>query len=162
MMPTRLGNALRSAEDTAGQQYGLDAITTAPHFALIAPESHVAYLRDSREQFDLAVRLCSVSLLATVITVPAVFADGLWLLLALVPYTLAYVAYRAAVSAADEFTTAVSTIIDLDRFALYQHLGIRRPRNSTEERTTNAKLVRLLRRDPNVRLGYVRETQAKE
>lgn len=148
MMPTRLGNALRAVEDRAGRQYGLDAITVAPHLALIAPESHVAYLQDSREQLDLAVRLCSVSLLATVITVPAVLTDGLWLLLALVPYTLAYVAYRAAVSAADEFMTAVSTIIDLDRFALYRHLGLRRPRTTHQERRRNEKLMLLLQNEP--------------
>lgn len=148
MMPTRLGNALRAVEDRAGRQYGLDAITVAPHLALIAPESHVAYLQDSREQLDLAVRLCSVSLLATVITVPAVLTDGLWLLLALIPYTLAYVAYRAAVSAADEFMTAVSTIIDLDRLALYRHLGLSRPQTTHQERRRNAKLMLLLQNEP--------------
>lgn len=147
-MPTRLGNALRALEDRAGRQYGLDAITVAPHLALIAPESHVAYLQDSREQLDLAVRLCSVSLLATVITVPAVLTDGLWLLLALIPYALAYIAYRAAVSAADEFMTAVSTIIDLDRFALYRHLGLRRPRTTHQERHRNEKLMLLLQNEP--------------
>lgn len=147
-MPTRLGNALRAVEDRAGHQYGLDAITVAPHLALIAPDSHVAYLQDSREQLDLAVRLCSVSLLATVITVPATLTDGLWLLLALVPYALAYVAYRAAVSAADEFTTALSTIIDLDRFALYRHLGLRRPRTTHQERRRNERLMLLLQSGP--------------
>jgi hypothetical protein len=162
MMPTRLGNALRAAEDRAGAQYGLDAIIVAPHLALIAPESHVAYLRDSREQLDLAVRLCSVSLLATVITVPAVFTDGLWLLLALVPYALAYVAYRAAVSAADEFMTAVSTIIDLDRFELYRHLGLCRPQTTHHERRRNAKLMRLIQNDPEVSLSYAPEKTTDE
>ncbi len=162
MMPTRLGNALRAVEDRAGRQYGLDAITVAPHLALIAPESHVAYLQDSREQLDLAVRLCSVSLLATVITLSAMLTDGLWLLLALVPYTLAYIAYRAAVSAADEFMTAVSTIIDLNRFALYQHLGLSRPRTTHQERRRNAKLMQLLQNEPDpdepeVSLTYARE-----
>ncbi|MEV6825292.1 hypothetical protein [Amycolatopsis sp. NPDC051102] len=147
MMPTRLGNALRAVEDRAGRQYGLDAITVAPHLALIAPESHVAYLHDSREQLDLAVRLCSVSLLATVITFAATLTDGLWLLLALIPYALAYVAYRAAVSAADEFMTAVSTIIDLDRFALYRHLGLSRPQTTQQERRRNAKLMLLLQNE---------------
>lgn len=148
MMPTRLGNALRAMEDRAGRQYGLDAITVAPHLALIAPASHVAYLQDAREQLDLAVRLCSVSLLATVITLSAVLTDGLWLLLALIPYTLAYVAYRAAVSAADEYMTAVSTIIDLDRFALYRHFGLTQPRTTHQERRRNAKLMLLLQNEP--------------
>ncbi|WP_410592597.1 hypothetical protein [Amycolatopsis sp. lyj-23] len=163
MMPTRLGNALRAVEDRAGRQYGLDAITVAPHLALIAPESHVAYLQDSREQLDLAVRLCSVSLLATAMTLSAMLTDGFWLLLALIPYALAYVAYRAAVSAADEFMTAVSTIIDLDRFALYRHLGLTRPRTTHQERRRNAKLMLLLQNEPadpdepEVSLTYARE-----
>ncbi len=33
VMPTRLGNVLRRYEDLAGSQYGLDAITVAPHLS---------------------------------------------------------------------------------------------------------------------------------
>jgi len=66
----------------------------------------------------------------------------------LIPYALAYVAYRAAVSAADEFMTAVSTIIDFDRFALYRHLGLRRPRTTHQERRRNEKLMLLLQNEP--------------
>jgi hypothetical protein len=65
----RLGNALRSVEDTAGKQYGLDAILTAQHVALVAAERHVKYLHDSRQQMDTSVRLCIVSLLATALSV---------------------------------------------------------------------------------------------
>ncbi|MGH3771060.1 MAG: hypothetical protein ACRDRW_06655 [Pseudonocardiaceae bacterium] len=49
VMPTRLGNALRRFEDAAGSQYRLDAILTAPHFSLIAPDEHTQYLRESRQ-----------------------------------------------------------------------------------------------------------------
>jgi hypothetical protein len=154
MMPTRLGNALRRAEDTAGAQYGLDAIATSPHFALLSTPADVAYLTDAREQLDTAVRLCSVALVATVVTVPPMLTDGLWLLVALLPYSLAYVAYRAAVSAADEYTTAMSTLIDLNRFVLYERMGLPRPANTAEERRNNRRLVRLLKRDVDVRLTY--------
>lgn len=160
ILPTRLGNALRTIEDRAGKQYGLDAILTAPHFALVAPEAHVAYVDDSQEQFDAAVRLCSVSLVAAVITVPAVLADGLWLLIALIPYALAYLAYRGAVSAADEYMTAMSTVIDLNRFALYQQLGLPRPRDTAEERETNEELVALLDQNADAELTYTRDTSA--
>jgi hypothetical protein len=77
IMPTRLGNALRSVEDTAGKQYGLDAILTAPHLALVAAERHVKYLHDSRQQMDTSVRLCAVSLLATALSVASLLTDGL-------------------------------------------------------------------------------------
>lgn len=120
VLPTRLGNVMRLYEDSAGRQYGLEAIATAPHFWLIVPEPHRAYVRDSRQLLDTTVRLCFVSLLATLLTVLALLTDGLWLLIALVPYGFAYIAYRAAISAADEYGTAVATVIDLDRFALYE------------------------------------------
>ncbi|MFJ9778039.1 hypothetical protein ACIRSS_00555 [Amycolatopsis sp. NPDC101161] len=65
MMPTRLGNALRTAEDSIGRQYALDAIRTTPYIALIASDSHLNYLQDTRQQMDTSVRLCVVALLAT-------------------------------------------------------------------------------------------------
>ncbi|OLF14877.1 hypothetical protein BU204_24350 [Actinophytocola xanthii] len=144
ILPTRLGNTLRRYEDRAGSQYGLDAMTTAPHFLLVVPEAHVAYVRDTRQLLDTTVRLCFVSLLATVLTVAALATDGWWLLIALVPYGLAYLAYRAAIAAADEYGTAVATVIDVDRFTLYERLGLRRPRDTHEERETNAQLMSLL------------------
>lgn len=154
ILPTRLGNTLRRYEDAVGAQYGLDAITTAPHFSLVIPEPHLAYLRDSRQLLDTTVRLCFVSLLATLITVAALVTDGLWLLVALAPHTFAYLAYRAAIAAADEYGTAVATIIDLDRFALYEHLGLPRPRDTDEERRSNVQLMSLLRWERTEVLRY--------
>lgn len=162
VMPTRLGNALRSFEDDAGSQYGLDAILVAPHFSLIAPDQHTQYLRDSRQQMDTTISLCAVSLLATMITVAFLLTDGLWLLVSIVPYALAYVAYRSAVAAADEYATAVKTIIDLDRFQLYESLRIDAPRNSMEERTVNKELVKLLGGDKEANVRYSRDARLAE
>lgn len=156
ILPTRLGNVLRRYEDKAGAQYGLNAITTAPHFSLVIPEPHLAYLRDSRQLLDTTVRLCFVSLLATVLAVAALVTDGWWLLVALVPYGLAYLAYRAAIAAADEYGTAVATIIDLDRFTLYESLGLPRPRDTDEERLANDQLMSLLRWETTAIIRYSR------
>ncbi|WP_125726885.1 hypothetical protein [Kibdelosporangium aridum] len=158
ILPTRLGNTLRRYEDAVGAQYGLDAVTTAPHFALVIPEPHLAYLRDSRQLLDTTVRLCFVSLLATLIAIAALLTDGPWLLVALAPYFLAYLAYRAAIAAADEYGTAVATIIDLDRFALYEHLGLPRPRDTDEERQVNAQLMSLLQWEGGAVLRYASGT----
>lgn len=156
IMPTRLGNTLRRYEDAVGAQYGLDAITTAPHFSLIIPESHLTYVRDARQLLDTTVRLCFVSLLAMLITIVVLITDGLWLLVALVPYALAYLAYRAAIAAADEYGTAVATIIDLDRFLLYECLGLHRPQDTDEERLCNAQLMSLLRWERTAVIRYAR------
>jgi hypothetical protein len=144
VMPTRLGNALRAEEDRAGRQYGLDALVTAPHLSLVAADKHVQYLKDTRQQMDTSVRLCVVSLLGALEAAAALFSDGWWLLIALVPYALAYLAYRAAVAAADEYTTAMKTVIDLNRFTLYESLNVERPHDTREERRTNETLMQLL------------------
>jgi hypothetical protein len=162
VMPTRLGNMLRHYEDAAGAQYGLEAIITAPHFALVLPAAHLDYLRDSRQLLDTAVRLCSVSLFATLLTVSATLTDGLWLLVALVPYGMAYLAYRAAIAGAEEYGTAVATVIDLDRFLLYESLGLPKPNDTTEERQTNADLVRLLHGDRTKVLRYASAPEVTE
>jgi hypothetical protein len=154
VLPTRLGNTLRAFEDSAGKQYGLDAITTAPHFFLIAPDRHMQYVRDSREQLDIAVKLCTVSLIATVITVALLLPDGLWLLMALAPYSFAYLAYRASIAAAQEHAVAVRTVIDLNRFALYESLGTARPKRTRQERTINQRLMALLQGDDEVSVRY--------
>lgn len=154
IMPTLLGNALRSGEDAAGSQYGIDAILTAPHLVLVAEESHVRYLRDSRQQFDTAVRLCVVSLVAFLLTTACLITDGWWLFLALGPHALTYVAYRASVASATDYMVAVATVIDLNRFRLYESLHIELPRNTVEERWNNKKLMALLDQQQNSSVRY--------
>jgi len=154
VLPTRRGNTLRAFEDSAGKQYGLDAITTAPHFFLIAPDRHMQYVRDSREQLDIAVKLCTVSLIATVITVALLLPDGLWLLMALAPYSFAYLAYRASIAAAQEHAVAVRTVIDLNRFALYESLRTALPKRTRQERKINQRLMALLQGDDEVSVRY--------
>jgi hypothetical protein len=154
ILPTRLGNMLRRYEDLAGSQYGLNAIAIAPHITLVAATEHTEYLRAMREQLDLAVRLCTLSLLATVIAVAFLITDGAWLLVALLPYALAYAAYRGAVIAAFHQGSALATVIDLNRFALYEQLHARTPDTTAEERTMNETLVRLLSFDPTASMSY--------
>ncbi len=153
MMPTRLGNALRQAEDSIGKQYGLSAIRTAPHLVLISPELDRSYLNDTRQQLDTTVRLCVVALLATIETVACLLTDGWWLLVALAPYSLAYIAYRATIAAADAYMAIFRTILDLHRFKLYESLHVRLPVTTDDERRTNAKLMDLLR-GGNENLSY--------
>jgi hypothetical protein len=75
-------------------------------------------------------------------------ADGPWVLVAGIPYALAYVSYRGAVAAAHEYGTALSTLIDLDRFRLYAELHIPLPTDTSAERRANTTLDGLLRHYP--------------
>jgi hypothetical protein len=154
IMPTRLGNVLRRYERLAGSQYGLDAGTVIRHIAFVAPPERLGYLNDQRQLLDLSVRMCATSVLATLIAIASFWPHGPWLLLALVPYAIAYVSYRGAVVVAREYGAAFATIIDLDRFAFYDYLRVPLPKNTDAERHANAQLMRLLSHNRRVVLPY--------
>lgn len=154
VMPTRLGNVLRRYERLAGSQYGLEAVRIIRHIALVAPNERVEYLNDQRQLLDLSVRMCATSLLAAAIAMASLWRHGPWFLIALVPYGLAYLSYRGAVVVAHEYGSAMSTIIDLDRFELYKQLRIPLPESTSAERDMNANLMKLLQHNSTVDLPY--------
>lgn len=155
VMPTRLGNVLRRHERLAGAQYGLDAVIVLPLIGLVAHKERLEYLNDQREALDLSVRMCATSLLATAIAMAALWRHGAWFLLALLPYGIAYVSYRGAVVVGHAYGSAMSTIIDLDRFELYKQLRMPLPASTRAEQEMNTRLLELLRHNPNVDLRYM-------
>ena len=155
-MPTRLGNVLRRYEDKAGQQYGLNILQIVPHLNLVAVKEHRAYVDDCRKGLDLSVRLCALFALATALSIGLLVRDGVWLFLALAPYCVSYLAYRGAISSAQAYGTALSTLVDLNRFALYDQLHIPSPSTSEVERDRNEQLSKLLSGKPPYFLHYGR------
>jgi hypothetical protein len=154
LLPTRLGNALRSHEVSAGQAYGLNAIAIFPRVALLAPQPQVDYIQDQRLQLELAVRTTVLSMLATIATVVFMCWHGWWVLLALVPYASAYLSYRGAIVVAGSYGTALTILIELNRFSLYEQLRLPMPENTVDERRRNSKLMSALAHDRGVNLNY--------
>lgn len=154
VMPTRLGNILRRYEVSAGHPYDLDVLRQATHLALVAPENHVNYLKDQRNALELAVRLCASALLASAATVILMLPWGLWLLLTLVPYTAAYISYRGSLLAAHHYGNALITLVDLNRFRLYEALHMPNPATTRIERLRNAAMSRVAARSPTANIVY--------
>ncbi len=154
IMPTRLGNALRRYERQAGSQYGLDAVSVIHQISFVAPAGRLAYVGDQRQLLDLSVRMSATSIVATLIAISALWRHGPWLLLALVPYGVAYLSYRGAVVVAHGYGAAVAAMIDLDRFALYDALRLPRPKDTAAERRMNAELGKLLAHNREIVLRY--------
>lgn len=154
VMPTRLGNVLRRAESQSGSQYGLDALVAVPHILMIAPASHVDYVNDQRSQLDLAVRMTFMSALASATAVPFLWHCRFWVFIVIVPYTLSYLSYRGSVVAAGHYGSALDSLINLDRFALYQQLHLELPAGTAEERDMNKKLARLFNYDTGAVIDY--------
>ena len=143
IMPTRLGNVLRRYESQAGRQYSLDALQVVPHLLLIAPANHVDYINDQRSQLDLAVRMTFIALLASATALLFLWPYGVWVLVAAIPYMLAYLSYRGSVIAAGHYGSALDTLINLDRFVLYEHLRLPPPVDTKAERWRNEKMKHL-------------------
>jgi hypothetical protein len=154
VMPTRLGNVLRRGESGAGRQYGIDALQAVPHLLLIAPANHIDYVNDQRSQLDLAVRMTFISGMATATAIIFLWPDSIWVLIALIPYALAYVSYRGSVVAAGHYGFALETLINLNRFALYQQFHIPLPASVKKEQDMNAELADLLRNERGINLDY--------
>ena len=148
IMPTRLGNMLRRYEAQAGHQYGMDALQVVPHVLLIAPANHVDYVDDQRSQLDLAVRMTFISVLASVTALLFLWPYGFWVLVAVIPYVLAYLSYRGSVVAAGHYGSAFDAVINLDRFALYEQLHLPLPADTKAERVTNKKMKGLFEYSP--------------
>ena len=100
------------------------------------------------------MRLCVLFVIATALSVALLISDGAWLLLSIAPYCVSYLAYRGAVSSAEAYGTALSTLIDLNRFALYEQLHLPPPADTMAEKSRNVQLLKLLADDGSYFLQY--------
>jgi hypothetical protein len=154
VQPTRLGNVLSRYESMLGAPYGIDIVVAAPRLAMVAGERELGYLDNQRTQLDLAVRTSFMALLATAATLVLTWRDGVWLLLALLPYGIAFLAYRGAIVVAHEHGISLAVLMEFNRFALYERLRLKPPQNSDEEQVLNSSLMDVFRSRESRRLVY--------
>jgi hypothetical protein len=155
VMPTRLGNILRRYERQAGDVYGLDALAVTGLLAQVADPTVRDYYDDARTDLDLGVQMILVWATCTIIGVVLLWQYAIWLVAPLVTCLLTYTAYVGALSTAEAYGEALTTLVALGRVSLYQCLGVRIPRTSTEEVAQNDKLMRQIQGE-RVTLRYIR------
>lgn len=140
ILPTRLGNVLRRYETAIGTPYGLNVLTSIPRLGMVASEREVAYVDNQRTQLELATRTSFLALAAVLVTLVLTWRDGPWMLFALLPYTVAFLAYRGSVTIAHEYGTSMAVMVDLSRFTLYERMRLKLPETTEDERATNRRL----------------------
>jgi hypothetical protein len=155
VLPTRLGNALRRYEDKAGAPYGLSIIDVTPRLGMVAGEKEISYVQNQRTQLDLAVRTAFLALVASLLTLVVMWRHGLWMLLAIGPYTVGYLSYRGAAVIAQEYGTALTVLLELNRFTLYERLHLKRPDTAGEERKAGVVLSKMFSYDETAEVRYV-------
>ncbi|MET8785401.1 hypothetical protein [Streptomyces sp. NPDC004589] len=140
LLPTALGNALRAGELTAGERYGLTTLTSWPRIYLQVSDPMAEVLRSTRDALDTAVNLCWSFLLLTGAGCAALYDEpSAWWLCGAGP-TLAAVAYKGAVTAAQAYSGLMHVVYDLHRFDLLDALHHPLPSDRTSEEAMFSEL----------------------
>ncbi|HEY7592190.1 MAG TPA: hypothetical protein VH969_03475 [Actinophytocola sp.] len=148
--PTRLGNALRAAEDYPGddERYGMDAVFFWPRLYLVLPSDTRTIVDDYRSGLDRMVLLASLALafppVALVVRAAADASWLVWVIASAAALVIAAIAYHAAVSAAIAFGDVVRACFDLHRRTLMTQFGLVLPPSLEAERTRWAALMQQL------------------
>jgi hypothetical protein len=154
VLPTRLGNVIRSFEEYPRQQYGISAISLWPRMTAAINKDYAAMIGDAKSTMDFAVNssfLCTLlagGLLASMffrrhemLAAPSLIIGSLLTVAAFV--LLAYSLYLAAIARATEWGIYVKGAFDLYRRDLLKALGYeQQPLTIREERELWQKVSR--------------------
>lgn len=146
VLPTRLGNVIRSFEYYPDVQYSIDAIEMWPRLIAKIDQKYAATLDDSKTSFDFMLNssvLSAVLALATLIfgvlyAVPVNEPSSLpiWFLEMVGFIALCYFFYQRAIERAGAWGALVKSAFDLYRWELLKQLGYRQlPSTRDNERT---------------------------
>jgi hypothetical protein len=144
ILPTALGNALRSFEDAAGQRYGLETIPVFRRLYPLMSEPLTKTYAASRLQLDSAAGLCVAFMVITLVSAPPLAQDGWWLAFPASTALLAWVAYRGAIASALLMGKIVTTAFDLHRHDLIRSLHYAPAPDPALEYAFNMRLSRWL------------------
>jgi hypothetical protein len=146
VMPTRLGNILRAAEDHALDRYDIDAIVVWPRLYVLLPGQFTAAIAAAKTPLDL---MAVIGALAVAFT-----AAGTAIAAAMLPWyavlacasgglAIACLAYAGAVRAARPYAQLIRAAFDVHRGLLLDAAGLRRPRTYQDERRQWRQLCHL-------------------
>jgi hypothetical protein len=137
LLPTALGNILRSRERSPERKYGLDAVVCWPRLWPLLPENVRSDLANARSSLDRLVELWFWGLLFLLWafwTPWAVVIGLLWMI----------VTYGMALQAAMAYGDLLEAAFDLHRLSLYDILTWSKPKNSAEEKLLGTQLTEFL------------------
>lgn len=141
LLPTRLGNVLRAAEEFPYVRYGLAMFVVWPRLWLVLPDSTRNELSTTRKALDERTRILTWGLLLTVWTIWAWWALP-------IAIGVATVAYRGMLSAAGVYGDLIRAAFDLHRFAMYKSLNWPLPASTAGESSQGRALTQYLHRGP--------------
>ncbi|HYF62204.1 MAG TPA: hypothetical protein VD886_05275 [Herpetosiphonaceae bacterium] len=134
IMPTRLGNILRSARLKPQSRYGLDTVVCWPRLWILLPQDARNELISARKNLDGHVQLFTWGLLFIAASQTISILGGAWVWWGLmVGLAVVCYAYLAALGAAVIYGDLLVTAFDLYRHLLYKALRFPLPKTTSEK-----------------------------
>jgi hypothetical protein len=129
VMPTRLGNILKSAELYPYDRYHIDAVLIWSRLYHLLPERYTQIIIQARSNLDFALVISTLSILFSIISalfLLAVSAPSLLFLTSFWGGTLvAWLAYNSALGSATNYVEQIRVCFDLYRRELLLQLGLK-------------------------------------
>ena len=140
VLPTMLGNVLRTAERRAGERYYLPTVETLARVCEHLSERLGAAYDAAVDALHAAAMMTISTAAAAVVSVAAFHDDpGLWWVPIVLVVTSA-LSYRGAIVAAAQYGTFMDIAYDFHRFDLIKALHLDLPANTEEERKLGEEL----------------------
>jgi hypothetical protein len=148
-LPTALGNALRRAESTAGERYGLDTVIVYPRLYPYISNRLDAEISNQLDVLDATATFVFVFSLQAAVATPLIVRWDWWSLAPVTFALLAAISYQGARYAADRYAVVLAAAFDLHRFDMLDAMHRKLPETAHEELAENTALSEFLGRiDP--------------
>lgn len=145
ILPTHLGNVIRSFEYYSSREYGIDSIVMWPRMVAIIPKEYAVVMDDAKTTFDFMLNcsllsfVLALSMLLTGMFYPHQLAGWdqvrYWILEIVVFASLSYFFYRLSINRVGAWGNFVKGTFDLFRSDLLKKLGYeQKPAGRLEER----------------------------
>ncbi|HEX8846267.1 MAG TPA: hypothetical protein VF791_16590 [Pyrinomonadaceae bacterium] len=153
MLPTRLGNNVRSFYSYTSRQYNMEHETLWPRLRAKLDKEYAAAVEDAKTPLDFVINisflsaLLSLTILVVGLLYPIPLASrsaGVWWGIEILAFAfVAYVSYLSAINQARDWGNMLKSAVDLYRWDLLKQLGYKRvPVNRTEERALWGSITR--------------------
>ena len=132
ILPTRLGNAIRSFEYYSYREYGIDSVEIWPRLVAVIPTDYAVSIDDTKTTLDfmlncslLSAVLAIALFIIGVIYLPSFLAAGslYWVFKIAALVCLSYFFYLLSVNSARSWGLLIKSAIDLYRWDLLKKLG---------------------------------------
>jgi hypothetical protein len=154
LMPTRLGNAFAVVEEYPYRRYGMDGVTFWPRLIHVISEDYKTAIDSAKTNLD---SLLNFSLLGGVLGLEFLAMAGYYMLASgncvaadwfvlgwATTWIVAYLFYRAAVTATQSMGAQIAACFDLFRGALLDKFHIERPEDLLAEQAVWRSLAKFL------------------